>query len=95
MTLGLSNLSRQIIGGIDEDRRWELRLSVTSPDPLSLAGDNLYAFNSLAEKDYFRSLQLARTFEDKSLSIVAQLIVLRSVLSIRQFSSGHSSMMGH
>jgi hypothetical protein len=79
---------------IDEDRRWELRLSVTSPDPLSLAGDNLNVFNSLGEKDYFRSLQLARTFEDKSLSIVAQLIVLRSVLSIRQISSGHSSM-GH
>ncbi len=53
---------------------------VIPTDPLSLYGSDLSAFESLARTDYFRSLQLAKSFDDRSLAIVAQLTAMRPVL---------------
>jgi hypothetical protein len=54
---------------------------VTPVDLLSLFGSGMSAFESLAGTDYFRSLQLAKSFNDRALTIVAQLAVVRTALS--------------
>ena len=48
------------------------RLGRTAPpvDPLSLFGSDMSAFESLARTDYFRSLQLVKSFNDRALQRV-------------------------
>jgi hypothetical protein len=67
---------------VDEDAMWRFRKSVPLHDPLSLYGFGPDAFYYLPRSDYLRSLQLARSFDDSSLSIIAQLNVLQTVLSV-------------
>jgi hypothetical protein len=67
-----------------EDEMWRFRQSLPLHDPLSLYGSGPNAFSYLPRDDYLRSLQLARSFDDSSLSIIAQLSVLQTVLSVRR-----------
>ncbi len=45
-----------------------------------LFSPNLSAFESLARSDYFQSLQLAESFDNRSLATIAQLAVVRTAL---------------
>ena len=65
---------------VDADTRRRFGRPVMPTDPLSLFGSEMSAFESLARTDYFRSLQLAKSFNDRSLAIVAQLAVVRTAL---------------
>ena len=49
-------------------------------DSLSLFANDLTGFELLARADYFRSLRLARTFNDAALSIASELAVVRATL---------------
>jgi hypothetical protein len=73
---------------VDEDAMWRFRKSVPLHDPLSLYGSELDAFSYPPRSDYLRSLQLARSFDDSSLSIIAQLNVLQTVLSVESIRQG-------
>jgi hypothetical protein len=66
---------------LDAATRRRFGRPVTPVDPLSLFGSDMSAFESLARADYFHSLRLAKSFNDRSLTIVAQLAVVRTALS--------------
>src|SRR5262245_23437739 len=66
---------------LDAATRRRFGRPVTPVDPLSLFGSDMSAFESLARTDYFHSLGLAKSFNDRSLAIVAQLAVVRTALS--------------
>src|SRR5262249_48840158 len=66
---------------VDAATRRRFGRPVTPVDPLSLFGSDMRAFESLARTDYFQSLRLANSFNDRSLTIVAQLAVVRTALS--------------
>ncbi|HEY7184484.1 MAG TPA: hypothetical protein VIC84_23810 [Blastocatellia bacterium] len=63
---------------VDAATRRRFGLPVTPVDPLSLFGSDMRAFESMARNDYFQSLRLAKSFDDRALAIVAQLAVVRT-----------------